>query len=54
MDNWIESSEFTLGIKKMKVVCVKVGVEGGKQEIREQVVVGKFTPGELRALLEYT
>lgn len=31
-----------------------VGVEGGKQVIKEQIATGKFMPGELNTLLEHT
>ncbi|CAI9289979.1 unnamed protein product [Lactuca saligna] len=54
VDMLIESSKFTLGIKQMKATCMEVGVESGKQIIREQVASGKFTPGEMSTLLEYT
>lgn len=54
VDKLIESSEFTLGIKQMKATYMEVGVESGKQIIRKQVASGKFTPGEMSALLEYT
>ena len=54
MDNWIESSEFTLGINKMKAMCMETRVEGGKQVITEQVTTGKLAPGKLSALLKYS
>lgn len=35
MDRVIESTEFTLGVRKMKASCVVASVEGGKQAVRE-------------------
>ncbi|CAH1446248.1 unnamed protein product [Lactuca virosa] len=38
----------------MKASCMAIEVEGGKQVIREQIVTGKFVPGEPSTLLEHT
>lgn len=54
MDRVIESTEFTLGVRKMKASCVVASVEGGKQAVREQVVIGKFNPEEPSAVVEKT
>ncbi|CAH1412329.1 unnamed protein product [Lactuca virosa] len=43
-----------MGVKWMKMACMAAGVENGKQEIREQVVTGKFVPGEAVATTEHT
>lgn len=54
VDKLTESSEFTLGIKQMKAMCMVAGEEGSKQVIMEQVATGKHTHGKPNALLEYT
>ena len=49
-----EISEFAMGVKRMKMVCMAAGVENGKQEVREQFVTGKYVPGEAVATTEHT
>lgn len=44
VDKAVESTKFLLGVKRMKAACMAVGVEGGKQAVREQVVARKFNP----------
>ncbi|CAH1444302.1 unnamed protein product [Lactuca virosa] len=38
----------------MKMACMAAGVDNGKQEVREQVVTGKFVHGEVFATIENT
>ena len=53
MVDWvIESIEFSLGVRQMKVACVVVGMEGGKQVVREQVATKKIDPRELSVVVE--
>ena len=40
----VESSEFVIGVKQMKMACMAAGVENGKQEVREQVIAGNVSP----------
>ena len=50
----LESVEFSLGVRRMKVVCMAAGVEGCKQAIYEQVSAWKFIFGEPSTILEHT
>lgn len=38
VDKLVESYEFLMGVKRMKMACMAAGVENGKHEIREQVM----------------
>lgn len=54
VDRVVESTEFSLGVRRMKVASMATEVEGGKQVIREEISIGKFMPGEPSTLLEHT
>lgn len=54
IDKVVESVEFSLGVRRMKAVCMAAGVEGGKQVIREQVATKRFIPGESSAFPGHT
>ncbi|CAI9301355.1 unnamed protein product [Lactuca saligna] len=38
VDKVVKSAEFSLGVRQIKMACVAIGVENGKQVILEQVV----------------
>lgn len=50
----VERVEFSLEVRRMKATYIVSNVEGGKQAVRKQVVVGKFDYGESRSTLELT
>lgn len=54
LDKVVESVEFPLGVRRMKVACMAAGVEGRKQVIMEHISTKKFVSGESSALLEHT
>lgn len=49
---FIESPEFSLGVWRMKAECMVASVEGGKQEVREQLATKKFNPDEASEIME--
>ncbi|CAI9297468.1 unnamed protein product [Lactuca saligna] len=53
-DQVIESIEFTLGVRRMKSMCLASGIKGGKQAVREQVIIDKFIPEESSVVVEHT
>lgn len=53
VDKVVESSEFAMGVKQMKKVCMATGVDNGKQEVREYVIARMFVLGEAVATTEH-
>ncbi|CAI9270692.1 unnamed protein product [Lactuca saligna] len=53
VDKVVECFEFVIGVNQMKRTCMVAGVENGKQEVREQVIAGKFVPGEAAATTKH-
>lgn len=52
VDKVVKRAEFSLGVRRMKATCMIVGVERGKQMVREQVVVRKFDHRESSIIVD--
>lgn len=52
VDKVVKSNVFSVRVKRMKATCMVIGVEGGKQVVREQVASWMFDPGESGVILE--
>lgn len=53
VDKVVECSKFVIGVKWMKMACMAAGIENGKQEVRKQVITGKFVPRDAVATTDH-